>query len=213
VTCIVGAVDPVTGDVYIGGDSSAVAEYDMLTISTPKVFMKHGFVYGFAGHFRFGQILQYSFIPPKYKGGDIAEYMSRDFMTALRETARDAGFLKCIEGRDRGGLVLVGFRGHLFLMQDEFEIIEIHNNIASIGCGYPYALGAMRALEDAARDVPVAARIEAALEISEYYSGGVRAPFTVLRLENAGKQQARKGNSRGDRAGTKKLPRRTTGTS
>ena len=146
-TCILGVVDRETGEVYIGGDSSAVAEYDMLTIATPKVFHVGEMLFGFAGHFRFGQIFQHAFVPPKYKGGDITAYMSRDMMEALREAAHDSGFLKNIDGRDRAGLGIVGFRGRLFILQDEFEVLEPTDSIASIGCGYPYAIGAMRAAE------------------------------------------------------------------
>lgn len=169
----------------------------MLTIATPKVFQCGEMLFGFAGHFRFGQIVQHAFVPPKFKGGDIAAYMSRDMMDALREAAHESGFLKSIDGRERAGLGIVGFRGRLFIIQDEFEVLEPEDSIASIGCGYPYAIGAMRALSLASPDVSIADRMRLALETSEYYSGGVRGPFRVLKLEGEhGRQQDNAGNSR-----------------
>lgn len=202
-------MDRETGEVYIGGDSSAVAEYDMLTIATPKVFHVGEMLFGFAGHFRFGQIVQHAFVPPKYKGGDITAYMSRDMMEALREAAHDSGFLKNIDGRDRAGLGIVGFRGRLFILQDEFEVLEPTDSIASIGCGYPYAIGAMRALTQAQPDLSVEQRMQIALETSEYYSGGVRGPFRILKLEGEhGRQQDNAGDSRRNSKRKRKSSRR-----
>jgi ATP-dependent protease HslVU (ClpYQ) peptidase subunit len=168
----------------------------MLTISTPKVFVKGGFIFGFAGHFRFGQVLQHSFAPPKYAGGDVAEYMSRDVTAYMRHYAREAGFLKNREGREGAGIALIGFRSRLFLMQDEFEMLETTDNVISIGCGQAYALGAMKALEV----LPMAERIQRSLEVSEIYSGGVRGPFLIKKLEKVSTLDVRKSprNSKGN---------------
>jgi hypothetical protein len=181
-TCIAGAVDPLTGDVCIGGDSAAIAEYDMLNMSLPKVFIKDGFAFGFAGHFRFAQVVQYTFQPPKFRGGDVVEYLSRDFAEHLRLTVKAIGYSKNKEGRDEGGLALIGFQKRLFLMQDEFDVIETRDGISAIGCGFPYALGALKAMDT---NMAINYRVQHALWIAEYYSGGVRAPFTLVTLEGS----------------------------
>lgn len=210
-TCILGVVDKDTGDVYIGGDSSAVAEYDMLTIATPKVFRVGPFLFGFAGHFRFGQVIQHAFDPPKYKGGDLAAYMSRDVMEGMREVLDDAGFLRSIEGRDRAGLGMIGYEGRLFVIQDEFEVLEMVDNVAAIGCGYPYALGAWQGIQSLNPDATMEWRVRKSLEISEYYSGGVRAPFHILRLEGPnGTKQGGEGNPQRNRGAKAKPPRKAS---
>jgi ATP-dependent protease HslVU (ClpYQ) peptidase subunit len=176
-TCIVAEVDH-DGNVCMGGDSAAVSDYDILTTTAPKVFRKGDFIFGFAGHFRFGQILQYSLKCPRVKG-DVNEFLVNTFANRLRETVKDVGYSRAKEGRDEGGCALVAVAGRLFMMADEFEFIEARDGLAALGCGSSYALGSLKTN----RIGTVQQRIEQALEVSEYYCAGVRAPFTILTLE------------------------------
>jgi ATP-dependent protease HslVU (ClpYQ) peptidase subunit len=203
VTCIAGIVDT-EGNIIIGGDSAAISEYDLLNLSLPKVFIKDGYIFGFAGHFRFAQIVQHVFQPPKYRGEEVDYFLARNFAEALRQTVKFVGYSKNKDGRDEGGLALIGFQKRLFIMQDEFDVIETRDGIAAIGCGYPYAIGAMKALTVCQPDkIPVGSCnvacgtakgediVRTALQVSEHYSGGVRAPFTILKLEGATNARSR----------------------
>jgi hypothetical protein len=195
-TCIVGAVDKTTGDIYLGGDSSAVSEYDMLTIAQPKVMIKGQYAFGFAGHFRFGQILRSVFQPPVYHGEcPVDDWLTGEFSEHLRHTLKVLGFSKNKEGREEGGIALVGFQGRLFMMQDEFDFCETRDGYAAIGVGERYALGAIKAMSP---DLGGEQMVRKALEISEFYSGGVRSPFHIVKLglTDGQPEQARKRNTR-----------------
>lgn len=182
-TVIVGIVDKNTGDVIMGGDSAGVThDHDMIVVSSPvKVFRNGDFVFGFAGDFRWGQLLRYVTLPKCPKKADLDRYMAVDFAQALREGARELGYLGSGEGgRDFGGWCLVGFRGRLWVVQETFDAVEAADGLMSIGIGRPYALGAMRALASSnASPTEVA---EGALRIAEYYCSGVRGPFTLVTL-------------------------------
>jgi ATP-dependent protease HslVU (ClpYQ) peptidase subunit len=216
-TCIIGAVDKETGDVYIGGDSAGVSGHDITTVSGPKVFVKGQYAFGYAGSFRFGQILKSVFEPPIYRGEVSPEdWLTGELAEHLRATVKVFGFGKSKDGREEGGLALVGFQGRLFMLQDEFEFVEARDGIMGIGIGDYYALAAMKAFQQANQDhlayteqsglYTTEEMVLKSLAISEFYSGGVRSPFTVVKLGlldgKPGKQ--RKGNPRGNKSRKKR---------
>jgi ATP-dependent protease HslVU (ClpYQ) peptidase subunit len=181
-TAIVGFVDPETGDVLMGGDSSAVnRSMDMFVVKSPKVFVNGEFLIGYAGEFRWGQLFRYVKLP-KCRTTDIEQFMAINFANTLRGAARELGCLQEDHGQEIGGTCLVGLRGRLFMVQETFEAIEAVDGMLSIGVGSSYALGALKA-----SDKPAQERVEQALEVSAHFCGGVRAPFHVVRLKADGK--------------------------
>jgi ATP-dependent protease HslVU (ClpYQ) peptidase subunit len=60
-TCVIGYVDKKTKDIFIGADSSAALGDEIFKRSDEKVFVSGPMIFGFAGSFRMGQILRYSF--------------------------------------------------------------------------------------------------------------------------------------------------------
>jgi ATP-dependent protease HslVU (ClpYQ) peptidase subunit len=178
-TAIAGFVDQETGEVIIGGDSSAVNQsMDMLVSKAPKVFMNGDFLIGFAGDFRWGQLFRYAKFP-KCRTEDVEQYLTLHFANTLRGAAREMGCLQERHGQEVGtGICLVGYRGRLFLIQETFEAIEVVDGMVSIGLGSSYVLGALKASSLTGED-----RVRQALEVSAYYCGGVRAPFHLIRLK------------------------------
>jgi ATP-dependent protease HslVU (ClpYQ) peptidase subunit len=194
-TCIAGLVHD--GAVYLGGDSAGTGAGDQITLTNPKVFTHSGFVFGYAGEFRFGQVLQYHLKPPRYKGQDPMEYMVTDFVPALRKACGHARFLgRDDNGREQGGWGIVGFRGHMFRLQDSFDVLENMDGIDAIGTGMPYALAVLQANHD---KTDPAARIGQALQIAEHYCLAVRGPFTLVTLEKPDEPKRNAKNSRGPR--------------
>ncbi|MGZ6374482.1 MAG: hypothetical protein ACXWPI_07155, partial [Ktedonobacterales bacterium] len=78
---------------------------------------------------------------------------------------------------------LIGYRGKLFVMQSNFQMLEHADSYDAVGCGEPYALGALFALdaENGIEANPYDA-LMLALRTSERYSSGVRAPHYVFRM-------------------------------
>lgn len=174
-TCIVGLVDK--GVVYIGGDSAGVdgSRMTMAVRHDRKVFRNGDFVMGFTSSFRMGQLLAFSMSLPKPReGDDLLGFMVRDFIGAARQTMKDGGFSKNNSGTEIGGEFLVGFRGRLFQVFDDFQVAESSLPYAACGCGDLIAMGS---LFSTPKITDPQKRLKEALTAAETFSAAVRGPF------------------------------------
>lgn len=186
-TCIVGL--EYEGVIYIGGDSAGV-EAGSLAIcgrADEKVFVTDSgeMAMGFCGSFRIGQLLRYSLtIPEQSAKKDDMAYLVTDFIDAVRNMQRDRGSLRKeneVEEHDAG--FLVGYNGKLYVIESDFQVGRPTDNYAAVGCGAQIALGAMYATKDST--LTPENRIRLALSAAAEYSAGVRAPFHIVKLEQA----------------------------
>lgn len=180
-TCIVGLVCPKEKKVYVGGDSAGVAGLNISIRKDVKVFRNGPFIMGFTTSFRMGQLLRYNFEPPQRPEDmeDDMKFMVSYFIPAVKKCFKDGGFLKTKDNQDEGGAFLVGYKGSLYQIDDDYQVGQHTDDIASVGCGSQIALGAMYALSDwSPRD-----RISRALEITTHLNAGVRPPFVIEELE------------------------------
>lgn len=178
-TCIVGLVhDDV---VYIGADSAGVDGQALVIRADRKVFRKDPFVIGFTTSFRMGQLLQYKLrVPAHDPKMSIEEYMVTVFVDAVRQCLKDGGFAKKNDEVESGGAFLVGYCGRLFMIDNDYQVGEGLDEFAAVGCGAPYALGALYATRGQSPEMS----IEMALRAAERFSTGVRAPFHIESLGN-----------------------------
>ena len=178
-TCIVAlkAKKGTRHQVVMGGDSAAVSRLDVCVRKDPKVFRSGGFVIGYAGSFRMGQLLRFKLRPPPVKRKDLFEYMCTVFIDEVRKILKKGGFTEIDNNVEHGGVFLVGARGRIFEIESDFQVGEAMADYAAIGCGGCYALGALAA----SSGLEPGARVMQALGIAEKFSGGVRAPFLVVR--------------------------------
>jgi len=181
-TCIIGCEDRNTGSVFIGADSAGVSGYLMTRTALEKVFRLDKFLIGYTSSFRMGQLLQYRLdVPTQKEGVGDLKYMATAFVNAVRVCLKTGGYTRVENNREEGGSFLVGYKGHLYGVDRDFQVNRTRDGVDAAGAGREIALGAMRALENL---VPMSGtRIFHALEAAEYYSTVVTAPFTVLELK------------------------------
>ena len=178
-TCIVGLVD--NGKVYMGGDSLTSGGLNCAVVKQPKVFINGDFIMGYTTSWRMGQLLQHAFTPPKhFPDVDIMKYMVTDFVDEVRGVFKRLGYLKIDSNVESGGSFLIGYKGRLFVMHDDFQVSEAALEFDSVGCGYYYALGAMFQSIDS--KLSPNKRIKSALRAAQNFSGGVREPFTIMSI-------------------------------
>lgn len=180
VTCIVAlkAKKGTCHQVVMAGDSAGVSHLDVTVRKDSKVFRNGEFLIGYTDSFRMGQLLRFKFRPPPpVKRKDLFEYMCTLFVDEVRRTLKEGGFSEIDNNVEQGGNFLVGFRGRVFEVASDFQVGEAALDFAAIGCGDSYALGALAA--SALTDPEE--RVLQALAVAEKFSGGVRAPFLVLR--------------------------------
>lgn len=173
-TCIVGLVH--NNKVYMGGDSAGVSGYDITIREDAKVFNNNGFIIGFTTSFRMGQILRFNFVPPKIECNDLYKYMCTAFIDGIRTTFKNAGYLKIKDSEESGGMFLVGYKGNLYTVDNDFQVGIPSDKCDSVGCGSSYAMGSLFTSEFIPNMLPKD-RIELALQAATYFNGGVRKPF------------------------------------
>jgi ATP-dependent protease HslVU (ClpYQ) peptidase subunit len=184
VTCIAGLVED--GAVYIGGDSAGVANMCLQVRADAKVFRNGPFLMGFTSSFRMGQLLRYSLAPPNHPDGmEIEAYMVTRFIDAVRQCLKEGGCARKDDDVEEGGTFLVGYRGELFMVEDDYQVGRMVDKIAAVGCAQDVALGALHVLRGDDRLAPET-KVLRALEAAERWSAGVRAPFVVESLATTG---------------------------
>lgn len=177
-TCIAAIADG--GNVWMGGDSAGVAGLGVTVRADAKVFTNGPFVIGFTSSFRMGQLLRYRLhVPEQGKSEATDRFMVVTFIDSVRSCMDDGGWKHTQYGRDEGGQFLVGYRGCLYQIDSDFQVGVPADQVAAIGCGEDLALGALDAL--GMSDLSPKKRIRLALEIAASRSGGVAAPFRVIK--------------------------------
>lgn len=177
-TCIVGYIDKKNKKMYMGGDSAGVSGLNVVVRRDTKVFQNGPMLIGYTSSFRMGQLLRFKLKVPRNKRKDDYEYMCTDFIDAVRELFSENKYTTVRESVESGGTFLVAYKGNLYDVEDDFQVgwnVEPYN---SVGCGVYYARGALGALEGS--DLSPEEQIKKTLEIVEYNSGGVQAPFNVI---------------------------------
>jgi ATP-dependent protease HslVU (ClpYQ) peptidase subunit len=171
-TCIVGIVDE--GITYIGGERAASDGSSILSSTRPKVAVRNGWVYGYAGGYGIGQLLDYIFLPDHTD--DIYKTLRLDVSTKYKEA------IEAFSKMDDETTVLIGREGRLFeLTPADWSVIEI--NETAIGSGGNFALGSLytsKYLNDNSMSTSPEMRVALALHSAIEYSPMCQGPVDIL---------------------------------
>ena len=127
-----------------------------------------------------GQILQYALkVPDHDPRVSVERYLATTFIDAVRQCLKEKGWARKHNESEWGGEFLLGYRGRLFKVDNDYHVGEPLDGIDAVGCGYQIAQGALYASKAAGR-----ARLLVALEAAEAYSSGVRGPFHIESLDD-----------------------------
>ena len=185
-TCIVGLVQD--GAVYLGGDSAGIRGWDLRLRADPKVFTRPftihrsrstdqaRLVVGYTSSFRMGQLLRYELAIPEWNSllHTPHAWAVQVLIPTIRTTLKEGGYVKRENEREEGGAFLIGFQGHLFQIESDFQVAATLDPFAACGCGDQAALGALYAT---ARVKDAHKRLGIALAAAERFSAGVHGPF------------------------------------
>jgi hypothetical protein len=182
-TCIVALKH--AGKIYMGSDSAGVGGLSLTVRADPKIYRVGPALFGFTTSFRMGQLLGHSFTMPKHDSDQTIEtFMATTFINALRVCLKDGGFAKKINETESGGNFLVGYRGRIFNVWDDYQVGESALPYDAVGCGFDLALGSLHTTAALKlRSILPRERIRFALAAAERFSAGVRGPFKIEMLE------------------------------
>jgi ATP-dependent protease HslVU (ClpYQ) peptidase subunit len=183
------------GKVWMGADSAGIGDnFNASTRLDRKIFWNNGYLIGFAGSFRAGQIVKHKFEMPEFPIEFLPENACPEilpeniclenlpenlllkvenfFATAFIETIQLAlAESAWIKSEDESFLLLIAI-GPYFAMVDEDYQIAFEAGHAAIGSGAAVAYGAMSALDCEPQE-----KIMKTLEIASKHNAGVRSPF------------------------------------
>lgn len=185
-TCIVGYKH--NKKIYIGADSLGSNSAFAKTVRLDeKVFIKDEMIFGFTSSFRMGQILQYVMTTPdRPEGITDMHYLVGHWIPILIDCFHDSGYRgpKEEDSHDEtrsGGDFLLGYRGVLYHIENDFQVGIPADQYDATGCGEELALGAIyHAKKSGVKDPEEI--ITSALEAAEKFSAGVQRPFRILSI-------------------------------
>ena len=167
--------------VWIGGDSAGVSALNLTIRKDTKVFHRGPFLVGFTSSFRMGQLLQYSLdTPERPEGISDHEYMATRFVDAVRSCLKAGGYARKENEEESGGTFLVGYHGHLYCIESDYQVGETASGYDAVGCGFNIALGSLYSTDDPLNHPRN--RIRIALNAAATWSAGVSAPFVIEEL-------------------------------
>jgi len=183
-TCIVAIAQ--NGTVYMGSDHAASDDKTgwILSRKEPKCFKVGQYAIAFTDSFRMGQILQYSWTPPKYTptktNSGLDKFMRTKFIDSVKSAFKDGGY-GSIGGSDEdtGGIFIVGLEGRIFTIDEDFHVGENVVNYMAEGSGGQVALGALYATKNQKNPK---LRLKAALEAASEFNMAVAPPFTYIQV-------------------------------
>ncbi len=177
-TVIVGVVRPNT--VWLGGDRAATNGGDLsrTILKEPKVFVKRDVGLGFCGTPKALNAVEHVIDFPEHVEGTDKSYLIGTLVPAIKEglkrldcTVEDPKHGTCFQGS-----MLVAYRGCLYEMQGNFQLIESQCGFAAIGSGGKDALGYMRSNEL----VTPQSYLRGALEAAAEFNAGCAPPFDII---------------------------------
>lgn len=126
------------GKVLLGGDIQGTGGNCKVIHTQPKVFNKSGVAFGWAGSYRFGQILEHELSNPVIPEDDaeIYRWLVTILVPNIRKILKD-------NGCDDGGNCLIGVKGQLWELQSDFSVIRSTIGYAAVGSGAEYAIGSV----------------------------------------------------------------------
>ena len=183
-TCIVAIAQ--NGTVYMGSDHAASDDKTgwILSRKEPKCFKIGQYAIAFTDSFRMGQILQYSWAPPKYTptktNSGLDKFMRTKFIDSIKVAFKDHGFGSIgVSDEDTGGIFIVGLEGRIFTIDEDFHVGENVVNYMAEGSGGQVALGALYATKNQKNPK---LRLKLALEAASEFNMAVAPPFTYIQV-------------------------------
>ena len=177
-TCIVGVAKE--GTVWLGGDRAAVNESLTRTIiGDPKVFLRGEVGVGVCGLPKVMDAVAHAIEFPRHRSGSARSFLVSELVPALREglkrldcTVDEPGHGTCFNGA-----MLIAYRGDLYTLEGNFQLVKNSKSYASVGSGAELALGS---LAETWRLVSPRKRVLAALHAAADGNAGVSAPFDIV---------------------------------
>lgn len=179
-TCIVGYVDrhKKKSRITLGADSFGSNGHSGLSYKNSKLIKKENYILGACGSYRMMQLLKYKFNKDRIESEDD---LFSDLPDQVIRLFKTNGQGKHFENDTfKGGTFLLGWDNRLFILQEDYSILEPPHKYTAIGAGQYIALGALCVLDPLKKDGEY--KCKTALEAASDYILSVGPPFEFITL-------------------------------
>lgn len=168
--------------IFMGADSIGSNGYSQQVRKDSKVFIKDGkMIIGFTSSFRMGQLIKWKLELPEHKRDvSVEKYMCTDFIDAVTECFAKNGFAEIHDNRESGGTFLVGYKGRIFEVCNDYQVGERIGKASACGSGTQTALGAMHALLKSPYEYDPQYMVATSLKVAGELIVSVGGPYKVL---------------------------------
>jgi ATP-dependent protease HslVU (ClpYQ) peptidase subunit len=182
--------------IYMGCDSMFLYPESLQAIkrTQSKLIIKDEMVIGLTTNgCRIFQTIQYKLKVPstrKVKTEDLLEYFITKFCNSLYKLLHAENMLledaeaKTSEPSISPAICLIGIRGKLFRIGEDFDVAELDMPFFAVGSGGEYAIGALEATVNLTTTFKPEDHILHALKTAEKYTAGVKGPFQITNTED-----------------------------
>lgn len=178
--------------IYFGSDSIATSnDYSQEVFKDSKIFIKNEMLIGYCGSIRAGQIIKYDFnIPFHPEGFSDMEYFCCLFFPKLLEKFNNREFFYYEDNKsedinnnnNKTPPLLIGYKKKLYLIGEDFQIIESSKNYSCIGSASDYALGAFSLIERLNINISPEEKIYTVLDSVSDLSYVIKPPYNILKI-------------------------------
>lgn len=186
-TCIILIID--SKRMYLGADmqgtdSTFHADYQ------DKIFHRGELLIGVSGSYAIGNSLRYRVKIPKLDKdfqtpNQIRDYVHRRLWRQIKETLTEDDLIASEDGELKiGGCILIGIRGMIFVIQEDFAILEPRTPYYSIGSGNPYGFATMMCLDRQEVKMHAETKVREAILIASKHCPGVSEDVLMLIAPN-----------------------------
>jgi len=132
------------GNIHMCGDSIGSNGYTKLQMKHPKVFKNGELLIGYTTSFRMGQLLEHTLTPPKHYDDETnTYYIINKLVPAIIKLFKEHQFLTKRDEEIIGGNFIIGYKGELWEIQNDFAALQTNQNYTAVGAGEAYAMGAL----------------------------------------------------------------------
>lgn len=178
-TCIVGINTGskiiIAGD-RLGSNGFTYSQYH------EKVFAKNNFIFGVAGCYRVMQLIKHKFVIPKMNvGQEVDNYIYNDFTDAFIRLIRENN---CAIKKDNidsmEACLLFGFKGKLYQMSSNFQILSNCRGYDAIGSGCYHAMSSLYSTNDL--NITPEERLKKAIICASEFVASVDSDIDIVEL-------------------------------
>lgn len=178
--------------VYLGADTGVFSPSGrQARVRTSKIFYKGDMLFGAVGTIRYQQIIEYSLEVPEHKEGlTPLEYLCVEFVPCLQECLEENGLLVSADSGDNdvaetAGAAIIVYRGEIFLLEDQFDLLQFERDYMATGAGEDAAYGSLFVTEKLKEKIKPTTRVRLALEAAVFNNCFVKPPFHYKTAQTA----------------------------